>query len=176
MCGRYFVQLDESEIARKIKEKLIKTNTFDYAASEVYPSQKALVLVAKTTGIETDVKRWGISARSLLINARMETLNERVTYKRILHNRCAVIANGFYEWNKKKKIYITKENEPYIFFAGIYNSENEFVIITGESEKQMKAIHARTPVILNYEQMIDYLNFRIDPFVDNEKLHFELCE
>lgn len=176
MCGRYFIKLDDSKAAKKIKEILAEAQSFEYASNEIFPSQKAIVLIPKGENITADVKKWGISGRSLLINARIETLSERITYKRIMNNRCAVIANGFYEWNNKKKIYITKENEPYIYFAGIYNSENEFVILTGESENQMRAVHSRTPVILNYQQMVDYLHFRIEPFVNNENLHFELCE
>lgn len=176
MCGRYFIELDESKIALKIKEKLIKQNSFEYASSEVFPSQNAIVFIPKNNGVDVVVKKWGIKGRSLLINARIESLNERVTYKKILHQRCAVIANGFYEWNQKKKIYITKENEPFIYFAAIYNNDQEFVILTGESENQMKKIHPRTPIIMNEQQMKDYLQFKIEPRVNNENLHFELCE
>ena len=176
MCGRFYIRLDDSEIARKIKESLKGTQSFEYATNEVFPSQKAIVLILKDDEIMADVKKWGISARSLLINARIETLQERITYKRILHHRCAIIANGFYEWNHKKKIYITKENEPYIYFAGLYKENNEFVILTGESENQMKQIHSRTPIIMNYQGMIDYLHFKDMPSVDNENLHFKLCE
>ena len=176
MCGRYFIKLDDSEIARKIKESLKEIQSFEYATNEIFPSQNAIVLVPKKEGIDATVKKWGISGRSLLINARIETLQERITYKRILHHRCAIIANGFYEWNHKKKIYITKENEPYIYFAGLYNENNEFVILTGESENQMKQIHSRTPIIMNYQGMIDYLHFKDMPSVDNENLHFKLCE
>lgn len=176
MCGRYFVELDESEIARKIKQRLRQLSIDDYATQEVFPGQFALVLVPSKNGIEVDVKKWGIESKNLLINARSETIHEKYTFKKITKNRCVILANGFYEWNKKKKIYITKEDKPYMYLAGLYDHENHFVVLTGESEDKMKYIHHRTPIILNQEEMKDYLNFRIDPFVNNQNLHFELVE
>ena len=47
MCGRFFIRLDDSEIARKIKESLKGTQSFEYATNEVFPSQKAIVLILK---------------------------------------------------------------------------------------------------------------------------------
>lgn len=176
MCGRYFIKLDESEIARKVMKRLQQLNISDYATEEVFPSQNAIVLIPKKNGIDVDVKKWGIESKSLLINARSETYEEKYTFKKIKNNRCAIIANGFYEWNKKKKIYITKENESYIYFAGLYDSNNHFVILTGESEDDMKKIHNRTPILLTHQEMIEYLNFRIDPIVNNQNLRFELIE
>lgn len=84
------------------------------------------------------MKVWGIQKKSLIINARSETAHEKLTFKRILKNRCAIIANGFYEWNRNKKIYITRKDESMIYFAGLFNEKHEFVILTGESEKDMK--------------------------------------
>ena len=176
MCGRYFVELNESDIAIKIKNRLKQQSLNDYQLGEMFPSQNVIVLLPKKNGIDVDVKKWGIQSKSLLINARNETINERYTFKKIKNNRCAVIANGFFEWNKKKKIYITKEKEDYIYFAGLYNENNELVILTGESENQMKLIHHRTPLILNHQEMLDYLNYRIDPKVNNQNLVFELYE
>ena len=176
MCGRYFVQLDESQIALKIKNRLNQLSLNDYQLNEVFPSQNAIVLYPRLNGIDVDVKKWGIKSKSLLINAKNETINERYTFKQLQNKRCAIVANGFFEWNKKKKIYITKENENYVYFAGLYNNQNEFVILTGESENEMKYVHHRTPLILTHEEMIDYLHYRIDPKVNNENLCFDLCE
>lgn len=119
MCGRFFIRLDDSEIARKIKESLKGTQSFEYATNEVFPSQKAIVLILKDDEIMADVKKWGISARSLLINARIETLQERITYKRILHHRCAIIANGFMSGIIRKKSILQKKMNP-IFISQVY--------------------------------------------------------
>lgn len=176
MCGRYYIQLDESEIATKIKKRLRQLEISDFMEGEIFPSQKAIVFVPKKNGIDIDVKVWGIQKKSLIINARSETAHEKLTFKRILKNRCAIIANGFYEWNRNKKIFITRKDESMIYFAGLFNEKNEFVILTGESEKDMKKIHARTPLFMTYEEMLDYLNFKTDVKVNNDHLFFELCE
>lgn len=172
MCGRYFVQLDESEVALKIKKRMEQLSIEDVAINEVFPSQKALVLIPKKQGIDIDVKKWGIEGKSLLINARNETIHEKYTFQRIQKNRCAILANGFYEWKDKQKIYITT-NENYMYLAGLYNENNEFVILTGNSEFEMKEIHDRTPLIMNFEEMKDYLKFKIDPIVNNQHLYFQ---
>lgn len=176
MCGRYFVDLNYNEITMKIKERLEMLSIFDYAQNEIYPTQNAIVLIKKNNQIDADVMRWGIEGKSLLINARHETLNERITYKKIKENRCVVVANGFFEWKNKKKIYITHASEPVIYLAAIYNEKHEFVILTGNSENQMKKIHDRTPIIMNQNEMKEYLAMKLQPKVKNDYLHFELCE
>jgi putative SOS response-associated peptidase YedK len=88
-----------------------------------------------------------------MINARAETIMEKPTYKRLIKSkRCLVIADGFYEWQKKvdKKIpyrIFLKNDEPFAF-AGIWDrwgeGENEFYsfsIITTTPNKLMATIH-----------------------------------
>ena len=87
MCGRYFIKLDESEIARKVMKRLQQLSITDYATEEVFPSQNAIVLIPKKNGIDVDVKKWGIESKSLLINARSETYEEKYTFKKIKNNR-----------------------------------------------------------------------------------------
>lgn len=178
MCGRYYVEIDEREVAKKINKMISENHSFDYAQKEVFPGSQVLVLVKKQTGYTVDIMKWGIQLKSLCINARSETLHERYTFKQILDNRCLVVANGFYEWaqkgNKKTKIYIEKENCPLIYFAAIYNQQKELVIVTGESEQSMKAIHDRTPIIIQEEDIQAFLNHEIDYTVDNQDLHFTI--
>lgn len=47
MCGRYYIQLDESEIATKIKKRLRQLEISDFMEGEIFPSQKAIVFVPK---------------------------------------------------------------------------------------------------------------------------------
>ena len=65
MCGRYFIKLDESEIARKVMKRLQQLNITDFATEEVFPSQKAIVLFPRKNGIDVDVKKWGIEKEIL---------------------------------------------------------------------------------------------------------------
>jgi putative SOS response-associated peptidase YedK len=97
-----------------------------------------------------------------MINARMETLLEKPTYKHPFRShRCIIPASGFYEWKKtengKQPYYITLPDQPLIGFAGIFDiwiepttgsTIKSYSIITAASRGVMTQIHDRTPVIL----------------------------
>jgi len=97
-----------------------------------------------------------------MINARAETLSEKHAYKNLLKNkRCLVLADGFFEWQKKdgKKIpyCIRMKNDDLFAFAGIWdqwkNPDGEtifsFSIITTNANEIVAPIHDRMPVILD---------------------------
>ena len=175
MCGRYFFDLNQSIFTTNIKQKIAQLS-IAFAQNEIYPSQHVLVLVEQDREITVDVMKWGLTSYkgSLLINARSVGIEEKKTFRPMLEHRCLIPCNGFYEWKNKKKIYITKKNEEMFYLAGIYNEQKEFVIVTGESQKQMKQIHHRTPIILHEADKERYIRHDCEFAVDNEDLEFEL--
>jgi len=118
-----------------------------------------------------------------MINARAETLAEKSSFKRLLHNRrCVIVGDGFYEWaqelgtKSKTPMYITmKDHEPFAF-AGLWDSWRTpsgqqlrtCTIITTEPNALMAAIHNRMPALL----LPDALTTWLDPEVQDEQ---ELC-
>lgn len=178
MCGRYFFKLDENFLKLLRVRKQIEQLHFDFAQGEVFPSQSILTLLPdQKDDVQVAVKKWGVTTKSrLLINARSEGITDKYTFRPMLKNRCVIVVNGFYEWlkqaNGKEKIYIQKEQEPVMFLAGIYNEQDECVIVTGEAQGAMKNIHSRTPIILNEQQMLAYLHYNQAFIVDNEQLLF----
>ena len=48
--------------------------------------------------------KWGIVTNNFQINAKSEKINNSSFYKNMRNNCCGVIANGFYEWDKEKKV------------------------------------------------------------------------
>ncbi|MBX2887880.1 MAG: SOS response-associated peptidase [Ferruginibacter sp.] len=101
------------------------------------------------------------------LNARIETLHEKPSFKGVIKNRCLVIADGFFEWQwldkegKKKQPYIlTLQNNIPFAFAGLYSHWTDkntgeiistFTIITTQATGIMAEIHnskKRMPVIL----------------------------
>lgn len=107
------------------------------------------------------------SIRKLTLNARMETIEDKPSFKKCINNRCLVIANGFYEWQwldskgkRKNKYEIGIENEELFAFAGIYSEwkevqtnliYNTFSIVTTQANPLMEEIHntkKRMPIIL----------------------------
>ena len=171
MCGRYEFSLKGTDkITKQLKERIEKLDLKDFQEGEVYPGNKCLVFIAKGEGkIELDVKKWGIPGKSFLINARMESIEEKSFFRELKKNRCIIIANGFYEWKDKEKHYIRKE-DPFIYLAGIYDKNNEFLIVTGEAEGEMKKIHDRSPIIYDQKEMLKYLFHRKELKVDDQEL------
>jgi putative SOS response-associated peptidase YedK len=99
-----------------------------------------------------------------LINARVETVEEKSTFRKSFQERkCLVPSTGFYEWKDEgrpnKTPYHIKPSDRKVFsFAGFYNN-NTFIILTKDSENQdMKQIHDRTPVILSKDKEEKYLD------------------
>jgi putative SOS response-associated peptidase YedK len=105
--------------------------------------------------------------RANTLNARIETLTEKPSFKSYVKNRCLILADGFYEWKwldekgKTKQQYeITLQNNSPFAFAGIYNTWtdkstgkilNTYTIVTTEANELMAEIHntkKRMPVIL----------------------------
>ncbi|MBQ1476967.1 MAG: SOS response-associated peptidase family protein [Erysipelotrichaceae bacterium] len=171
MCGRYELSpFLKDRITKQIFEKAKEEDLLDYATGEVFPGSKCLVLIPKGKGkIGLSVKSWGIPLKSLLINARIESLEEKPLYRSMKKNRCIVIANGFYEWKDKVKYHISKE-DPHLYLAALYNDKDEFVILTGPAEDSMRDIHERTPVIFDRTGMLEYLYFQKDPAVNDRGL------
>lgn len=177
MCGRYFFELRELPAFARLKQKIEQQALFEYAREEVFPSNSALVLVDGQEDYELDVMKWGIEGPyGRLINARSEGIEKKKTFRPMLSKKCLIPCNGFYEWVKvgkqKQKILIQREDAPLFYLAGIYNEQKEFVIVTGESVKEMKDIHDRTPILMLEDQIPLYLQDELEFQVDNEHLIF----
>jgi putative SOS response-associated peptidase YedK len=108
-----------------------------------------------------------IDFRKNTLNARIETIDEKPSFRNITSNRCLVIASAFFEWHwndekgKSKVKYRVSSSESELFaFAGIYDTwkdpatkENyhSFSIATTAANKQMEFIHnhkKRMPIML----------------------------
>lgn len=179
MCGRYVVFTDEenqdiydiiSEINNRYKEDSVKMKT-----GEIFPSDTVPVITANENNERTaNLFKWGFpnsrQPGGLIINARSESINERPTFRKLIHSgRCLIPASGFYEWKtveKRKEKYLIRSAESrLIYFAGLYNCcidkkgqpYTGFVIITTEANEQMSDIHTRMPVILDPDRAASWI-------------------
>lgn len=92
------------------------------------------------------------------LNAKIETLKEKPSFRQSADNRCLVLATEFFEWKhigkgKYKHRIWTKDEKPFAF-AGIYHDDT-FSILTTEANELMADIHnskKRMPVILRKEE------------------------
>ena len=171
MCGRYCVRKPVSKTVNLVKTNIKVEDTDNYNA---HPSQKLPVIRSYTNGKALELCQFGLIPEwskkldkfSPLINARKETLMEKITFKNLIQtSRCIVLADGYYEWKREEKIktpyYFTKEDDQIMYFAGIHQN-NQFCIITREATEKISAIHHREPMIINQSQINNYLNIKKD--------------
>ncbi len=118
-----------------------------------------------------------------LINARLETVLEKKTFKTPFEKRrCIILMSGWYEWKQEGESKIPyaffKENNKVIKVAGIYNKRSdesiETCILTKNSTSQLKDIHERMPVVLNEELLSDWNSFDTDTKYLQEQLNLEI--
>ena len=171
MCGRYEFNIKDSRRTIQINERAKKLNLV-FKQGEIFPSDVVLCIIPKENKIDLDTMKWGIKSKSLLINAKVETIEDRPTYNAIKHNRCAVICNGFYEWDKDSQKYYIDFEEDYMYLACIFNENKELVILTTSASDEFKYIHDRMPIIMNQSEMLNYIHSKDDLFVSKYlKIH-----
>jgi putative SOS response-associated peptidase YedK len=169
MCGRYVITKPVTKTIDLVKTNIKVDDKNNYNA---HPAQKLPIIKSYTNGRTLENYEWGLVPSWAkdkkdfrpLINARLETLMERVSFKGLIQtSRCLVVADGYYEWKRENKektpYYFTKSDNSLIFFAGIYQN-NQFCIITKEATDAVKDVHHREPIILNEAQIFNYLNIK----------------
>jgi len=183
MCYQTKITKQKEEIAERFNAEINALN--DYEPMEVcsafeYPKTPIITNKAPT---KVQLYNWGLipswsddnSIRNYTLNARIETLAEKKSFKDVIQNRCLIVANGFYEWqwrnktgSKKEKYLITLPDQELFAFAGIYtqwinfNNEviNSYAIVTTQANELMSEIHntkQRMPVILKKQDEQNWL-------------------
>ena len=129
--------------------------------------------------------QWGLipfwakddSIKKNTLNAKIETIHEKPSFRNITQNRCLILADGFYEWQwldekgkQKQKYEITLPNNEAFAFAGLWSewvdqSSGEIIytytILTTVANELMSQIHnikKRMPIIVAPENEQDWLN------------------
>ena len=162
MCGRYYIDKDTFQI---IKQQLDEESDVECDQGDILPSQQIPILYQENKKIKMTKKTWGYTSskyQGRIINAKCETLFERVMFQKdIYNNRCLIFAKGFYEWDSLKHRFRFENNQKALYFAGIYHGE-EVVIITTKANNVIKPIHHRMPLIIQEQDIHNWL-------CDNEK-------
>ena len=161
MCGRFYIEPnanDYREIFEMLQKKLKGSETFDLlkTSGEIFPGDTAVVQVGN---LRYAAMKWGFSGfdNKLIINARMETAEEKPLFKQaIKEHRCLILASGYYEWHKEGNVrtkYRFYHPDSPLALAGFYRQEKttesaRFVILTKAADDDIKEIHDRMPVII----------------------------
>ena len=137
----------------------------------VAPSQSATVIIRDGLHNEAISAKWGLQHargnKSVLINARMETANEKPTFSgAFLHSRCIVVASGWYEWSAPKTPWhIQLCDGEVMAMAGLLfrgGSQSRFVIVTSAADGELAEIHHRQPLVLGAGDEENWLNGSAD--------------
>lgn len=161
MCGRFTLHTPFHQL---IERFALQASDFQYAPSyNIAPTQQVMTLVSHEETRTVLHMRWGLvtpwqkqpQSRSPLINARLETIADKPTFRRLVNDRrCLIIADGFFEWvqegSTKYPVYITLDQGEPFAFAGLWddNTAPSCTIITQNATSALKPIHHRMPLIL----------------------------
>jgi putative SOS response-associated peptidase YedK len=148
----------------------------------VAPSQPVLIVRLVNGERRSALVRWGLIPSwvrdprefALLINARVEGLLEKPSFKAaIRRRRCLVPADGFYEWQRtgraKRPFVVRPRAGGPICFAGIWETWMDpeggeietMAILTRPADKTVALIHDRMPVVVapeHFDAWLDCVN------------------
>lgn len=172
MCGRFMLDIDIENVLQQYR--ILKIEMADYIKGDIYPSENTPIIVHDKDRTLKSAK-WGfplIEKNKLVINARSESIANKSMFKDAFNSsRCIIPASLFYEWkaegDKKKvkhEVYLKGKNS--LSLGGIckftLNAQGEkelsFVIITTESNKHMKNLHPRMPLIIENNSINHWLD------------------
>ena len=167
MCGRYSVQKKTLLVANGLVKKNINVDleqdNFNCSPGGKYPCIKSATngkyLEMTVFGL---LPSWAKPDFRRLHNARLEGIETKVSFKKLIVNSRAIIClTGFYEWQKKseKKVpyYFTRSDDQDLFACGIHDN-GQFTIITRPASSENAVVHHRQPVIISKSQINNYFN------------------
>jgi putative SOS response-associated peptidase YedK len=166
MCGRFTLRRDLDSVCRELRIERAGGSVLFEPRYNIAPTQQTPILTMEPEhGRVISPMVWGIPGRGIdrkaevrHINARAEHLLTRILWRRA--TRCAVIADGFYEWSgssnsARQPFFFHRQDDGLILMAGLYQWHRDeegyvqtFAIITTPANSAMMPIHDRMPAIL----------------------------
>lgn len=187
MCGRYTLTAPAGTLVEELhipEEDIEELETELHPRFNIGPGQHVPVIVMHDGQRHAKLMRWGylpVWAKNLndgykYINARSEGVFDKRTWRNaILHRRCLIPSDGFYEWRKredgvKQPYRIYPKQQPFYCFAGVWSTWKDaeglpwdtFAILTTEANAEMQPIHDRMPVILQPDDYDRWLDTSLD--------------
>lgn len=175
MCFFISTQINAKEVKSKFNAEIKSSdflvqgmvNGFSHPSIPVLLDQSSTLVTAASWGL---IPSWSKDSgiQKMTLNAKIETLREKASFKTSVENRCLILVDGFYEWKwldvkgKNKMQYRIELSESGVFaLGGIYNqwinpkdesALSTVSIITTDANDLMAEIHntkKRMPIILN---------------------------
>lgn len=154
----------EKKFKATIKERDLFTSSNHYNGF-AYPKTP---VITNENPQQIQMIQWGLVPhwakpdwnRNFTLNAKLETLSEKPSFRNIIQNRCLIIVDGFFEWQhigkQKNKFEIGFQGELFAL-GGLYdtnNGEPTYTIVTTAAQGIMREIHntkMRMPIALKDE-------------------------
>lgn len=187
MCGMFYVEDGLDKEIRRVLRQLQSNNEMAPLSEEAYekphgacgntalvelpnlmdvrPTNEARVLVPIEHEVRIKTIHWGIPGfqkGQLIINARSETVMEKNLFREDMkRHRILIPASGFYEWNKNREKNVFKRPDGKAMFmaglVGLAKEEERFTILTTAANDSMRPVHDRMPLILEEEELEEWL-------------------
>ena len=183
MCGRKTLTRDMQSIIQELAIDEWQDDNF-YPSYNIAPTQSSPILIGEGSSRIVRSMKWGLipswskdeSIGSKMINARSETIQEKPSFQNLINqNRCVVITDGYYEWNRRQDrsqpFYIFHPEKKLLPMAGLWTTwettENEIInsytVITTAPQKEISHIHNRMPAILNPMAIDEWIHCEKNP-------------
>lgn len=183
MCFFMQISKDATELKHRFQASFEEEGYYKPSIYNGFQFPYTPVITNKDPG-RIELFQWGLippwakndEIQKSTLNARMETIFEKPSFKYVVQNRCLIIADAFFEWQwldpkgkEKQKFKICLPEERIFTFGGLFNRwvdpqsgeiKNCYTILTTEADPFMSIIHnskKRMPFILNPEQGIQWL-------------------
>ena len=183
MC--FYSQISKTAQELKHRFNVRFDDEFDYITSNFNGfSFPKTPVIADVSNDNIELYNWGLiphwakdnTIRRNTLNAKIETINEKPSFRNSVNKRCLVISDVFFEWQwldekgkNKQKYFISLPNNEIFAFAGLWSEWTDkstgeilktYTILTIETNKLMAEIHnskKRMPIILDKEIEFDWL-------------------
>ena len=191
MCGRFVGTYRVADLLEEIGTAvddaglaLRLPDTEDYLIHNfnVAPTSTIPVLVLRDGAVEVEIMQWGLvpswssdpRVGSKMINARAETLTEKVSFKNLVRsNRCIIPMSGFYEWHRegerpKVPFYVTRSDHKLLLAVGLWTTsavvDNGYTcaMVTRESGDDLATIHHRSPAHFSAELACEWMTSELE--------------
>ena len=182
MCGRFTITYSYEELKQHLETNFKINNfkaVFNLPRYNVAPGQEIIAVINDGQNNRVGNLKWGFlpsfakdeKIAFSMINAKSETVHEKVAYKDAFKKRrCLILADSFYEWKRvgkdKTPMRILKKDKQLFAMAGIWNTYQRddgtkihtCAILTTSANELIALIHDRMPVILDKNQQEIWLN------------------
>lgn len=167
MCGRYFIDPEDRELAQLIAQ-MQRTDAPVKTSGEMFPGDKLPVLCLSRAGnVRAFGMKWGFTLPNgrRVINARSETAREKPLFAQSMAcRRCLLPMSAYFEWapdgRGRVRHRIWPRQPGLHFLAGLYRFEEGqpvCCVLTAPAAAEIAFIHPRMPVILPGEAREDWL-------------------